>query len=840
MRFILQLARWETRASWRRLLFFFICIGVGVASIVAVRSMIQNVNRGVSIEARQLSTADVQVDSDHAWTPEVLAAIDRISAPLIETRVETIESVTMARPASADREGAIMIELKGIQSPFPLYGQIELTDGQAFSYSLLDGNGALVGPSFLERLGLKVGDQIKIGDGVFQIRGVILHEPGGGGGFRLGPRVFIERSAVEAAGLTGFASRARRRLLFKTKEGEMETLASRLNAELKNKVNSIKTYRDSQENVKQNLDRAENYMSLMGLVILVLGGIGISNVTRVFVEQKKKAIAVMKCLGGKGRQITSAYVLQVLVLGLAGSLLGVFLARLVMLFVSKYYAASLPRSVSYGLTIGAVAQGVSIGLLISILFSALPLLRIRRIRPNMLLREDERTPGRRFDPWRWGTGAVVVIGLIAIASWQAGSIRIGLFFLGGVAVTGAVLQLAAVLLIYIVRRVRGSGPFAFRQAINSLHRPGNQTRVIIMAVGLGAFLIIAVQALKSNMLRNFNLEGLGKFPVLVLIDIQKDQEQGIKEFVQQALGKTPEMIPVVRAHILAINGREIDFEELNRGRERNRVNREYGLTYRAGLWPNESIVQGKLWDASPAAEPEVSIEEGVRDALGLGLGGTITFEIETRKVGARVTSVRKVNFNDPPGGFAFLFRPGSLEDLPQMLIAQLDGPRDDAQRASFQRQLVDKYPNVAAVDLADIVRVIEKFVNTAGLAVSFVGALVFLSGALILIGAIAMTKFQRIYEVAVLKTLGAKRKTLLAILLGEYGLMGLVAGLIGSAGGAALSYVVSRFVLEVPWTFTPGANLLGIGGTVLLVTVVGALASFDALTRKPLAILRAE
>src|SRR5262249_51976901 len=179
-------------------------------------------------------------------------------------------------------------------------------------------NGALVGPSLLERLDLKVGDQIKIGDGVFQIRGVILHEPGGGGGFRLGPRVLIERSAVEAAGLTGFASRARHRFLFKTKEGEMETLAKRLNAELKNKVNNVRSYRDSEENVKQNLERAENYMSLMGLVILVLGGIGISNVTRVFVEQKKKAIAVMKCIGGKGRQITAAYVLQVLGLGLAG------------------------------------------------------------------------------------------------------------------------------------------------------------------------------------------------------------------------------------------------------------------------------------------------------------------------------------------------------------------------------------------------------------------------------------------------------------------------------------------------------------------------------------------
>src|SRR5215471_10908965 len=255
MRFILQLARWETRASWRRLLFFFICIGVGVASIVAVRSMIQNVNRGVSIEARQLSTADVQIDSDHAWPPDVLEAIDKIAAPLVEARAETIESVTMARRASADREGAIMIELKGIEAPFPLYGEIDLAGGQTFSYSLLAGNGALVGSSLLDRLNLAVGDEIKIGDSVFQIRGVISREPGGGGGFRLGPRVFIERSTVEATGLTGFASRARRRFLFKTKEGEMETLAKRLNAELKNKVNNIRSYRDSEENVKQNLGR---------------------------------------------------------------------------------------------------------------------------------------------------------------------------------------------------------------------------------------------------------------------------------------------------------------------------------------------------------------------------------------------------------------------------------------------------------------------------------------------------------------------------------------------------------------------------------------------------------
>ncbi|HXG65357.1 MAG TPA: ABC transporter permease, partial [Blastocatellia bacterium] len=420
MRFILQMARREMRASWRRLLFFFICIAIGVGSIVALRSIIQNINLAVTDEARSLLTADVMVDSNRPWPEETLAKINRIAEPLAQARVETIESATMARPADPKLDGAMMIELKGIEPPFPLVGPFKLANGKDFHYGLIENNGAVVSPALLDRLKLRVGDELKIGNSTFEIRGVFDQEPGGMGGFRLGPRVFIERKAVEGAGLTGFGSRARRRFFFTTQPGQMQTLVQQLRDELRNDRVSVRSYKDSQENLNEQLSRAEDYLSLTGLIILVLGGIGISNVTRVFVEQKKKTIAVLKCVGGTGAKVTAVYLAQVLTLGLAGSLLGIGLAKATLFFVAGYFADSLPANLNYGLQPGAVLQGLGLGLLISLLFSALPLLRIRHIKPNALLREDETGAGRRFDPLRWAAAVLVLLGLVLTVSWQAG------------------------------------------------------------------------------------------------------------------------------------------------------------------------------------------------------------------------------------------------------------------------------------------------------------------------------------------------------------------------------------------------------------------------------------
>jgi putative ABC transport system permease protein len=842
LKFVLNLARRELRSSWKRLLFFFLCIGVGVGSIVALRSMIQNLNHVVTGQAREMMTADAQVETTREWPADVLAKIDRAAGPpLVEARTETVEAPTMLRPADPAREGALMVEVKGIERGFPLYGDFRLTDGRPFDFSLVGQNGAVVAPQLLERLNLRVGDRVKIGEKEFEIRGVTRQEPGSAGGFRLGPRVFVERAALDAAGLTGFGSRARRKILFKVAEGGAEKLVQRLRAELGNNVYNVRSYKDSEENLGEQFTRAENYLSLTGLVVLVLGGIGVSSVTRVFIEQKKKSIAVLKCVGATGRRLTAAYLAQVVALGAAGSVLGVLLARAALVFVRARFADSLPPNLSYELHAGAVAQGLGLGVLISLLFSALPLLRIRQIRPNMLLREVETETTRRWpDLTRWAVALGVLAGLVFLTSWQADSVRVGVFFIAGLGATALVLYAAAWLLIFIVRRARGLGTFSLRQAINSMHRPGNQTRVIVMAVGLGAFLVMSVQSLQSNLLAEFERLRGGNLPNMYLIDVQKDQVEGVRELVEQATGTHAELIPTVRARIARVNGQEIDLDAAGMRRERGRLGREYVVTYRPNLEPNETVVAGKFWDATPSSEPEVSIEEGMLGTAGLDLGGTITFDIQGRKVTARVTSVRRVDWRRSRTGFLVVFRPGTLEAAPQMFVGAVDGPTEEPQRSRFQRAVVDRFPNVSVIDVADIVRSVSRILSNITLAVSFIGGFVLLSGVLILVGSVAMTKFQRVYEAAVLKTLGARRRVLLTIILAEYGLLGLVAGLVGALAADALSYAVARYVFEIDWTLAPAVNLAGVAATVLLVGAVGALSSLDVLTRKPLAVLRAQ
>ncbi len=842
MKFILRMARREIRSSWRRLLFFFLCIGIGVGAIVALRSTVQNVNRSVAGEARQLMTADVQLDSTRPWRPEALEVIGRIATPpAVLARTETIEANTMARPADAENAAAMMVELKGIEPPFPLYSDFTLAGGARFSHDLLKNGGAVVAPLLLERLKLRLGDSIKIGESSFEIRGVIEREPGSGTGFRLGPRVFIERSAVEATGLVGFGSRARRRILLKTSEGEFEALVARLRAELKGQLVTVNSYKDSQQNLSEQFARTENYLSLMGLIVLVLGGIGVSSVTRVFIEQKKQAIAVIKCVGGTARQIIAAYLAQVVALGLAGSLLGVALAKGALLLVGRYFAASLPPDMSYALTTGAVVQGLGLGLLISVLFSLMPLLRVRHIKPNMLLREEEGGRTKKGPDWlRWAAGALVGTGLVALSSWQAGNALVGLYFVTGLALTSAALYAAALALIFLVRRARRFRSFTLRQSVSSLHRPGNQTRVIVMAVGLGAFVIMSIHSLQTGLLDEIDRARRTSLPNMFLIDIQPDQRQGVEELLTAATGERPELIPTVRARIYAINNRTVDLDEGEMQRERGRLGREYVVTYRPRLEANETVVAGNFWDAAPSSEPEVSIEEGLRGLVGLDVGGRITFDIAGRKLTAKVTSVRRVDWRNSRTGFMVLFRPGALENAPQMLIAPVNGPAREPERSRFQRALLDQYPNVSVIDVAEVVSTLSRILNNVTLAVTFLGGFVLLCGVLILVGSIAMTKFQRVYEVAVLKTLGAKRKVLLAMLFVEYGLLGLVAGLVGAVASAALSYAVARFVLEIPWAFSPVATLAGVALTAALVTIVGLASSFNALTRKPLAILRAQ
>lgn len=843
MNFIFNLTFREIRSAWRRLLFFFLCIAIGVGSVVALRSLIINLSQAVGGDARGLLTADLVVNSTNDFSPTDIEKVESVikSSNIVEARNEAIETSAMARPIDAANQTFGFIELKGIEPPFPLVGKFTLSDGTPFGFKSLENNGAVVAPILLEKLNLKVGDKIKIGESEFQIRATFDEEPGGGtNGLRLGSRVFIEKKAFDEAGITRNSGRVRRRILYRT-SGNPTELVKALREAVKGSTLTVQSYRETQENLNEQFERTENYLSLTGLLILVLGGVGVWNVARVFVEQKRKTIAVLKCLGAGGTQVITVYLLQILTLGLIGSLFGVLLAQVFLWFASWRFADALPAAMSYAVSISIAWQGILLGVLISLLFSALPLLQVRTIKPNLLLRDEAGEKMRRLDPLKLIFGAVSLIGLLGVAAWQAGSVKVGAIFLVGLGATSVVLYLAAIVLTKLLRRVKNFGSFSIRQAVNSLYRPGNQTRVILLAVGLGAFVVLGVQSLQGNLIREFDFTRNQKLPSLFFIDIQKSQVEKLKSIVETATGEAVQIVPTIRARISLVNGEAFDFANREVRQQQGQIGREFAVTYRPNLDENESIIAGDWWQGEIIAdEAQVSVEQDMAKRLNVAVGDWITFDVSGRKINARVENIRKLDLRNTRTAFVFVFRPGFLEKAPQTFVATVLKKLPENDRARLQRSLIDEFPNVQIFDVAEVVAAVQKLVNNFVLAISFVGGFVIVSGMLILIGSIALTKSQRIYENAVLKTLGAKRPTLAAILFAEYGLLGLLAGIIGAGFATLLSFAASKYVFNIGWEFDYKLTVLGILVTALLVMLVGAIASFDVLFKKPLAILRSQ
>jgi putative ABC transport system permease protein len=833
----------EMRASWKRLLFFFICIAIGVGAIVALRSVIQSVRQTFDGEARSLIAADAIIASNRPLSDAALQKIaDRLRAAGAES-MRSVETATMVRPA--DREGrARMVELRAVEPGFPYYGRMKLADNVAFDHALLRNFGVLVRPELLAQLDVKVGDGLRIGSERFTIRGVIEAEPGRRlGAFSIGPRVFVDLADLEKSGLTAYGSRASMQRLLKVPPPAFDRLVVDLRADLVNDFARVRSYKATEDDIGEDFERAENYLSLVGLVIVILGGIGVSSVTRVFVQQKMKSIAVLKCVGSRSSQLLAIYVAQVAILGLAGSLLGVGLAELAMRAIPSYLAGVAPGvEITYALTVPAVLQGLGIGLLVSLLFSLVPLLDVRHVKPSLLLR-DEPHP-HRVDVTQMAVTVFVVAGLAALTVWQAGSMRIGLLVAGGFAATAIVLHLAGTLLLRLIAPLAKSRTFALRHAVLQLRRPGSQMRIVLLAVGLGSFFIIGVRSLQQNLIAQFAVNISPESPDMFLLDIQRDQVEKVRAAIAAHRGPAAppaRLLPVLRARVVGVEGKEINLESYEDVRGRGSLGREYTITYRDALERNETVVAGRMWDPTPSTEPEVSIEQFINEQFKITIGDTVRFDVLGRVIAAKVTSVRFVEWSDSrAGGFMFVFRPGVLEQAPHSFIGFLKGPERAEDRARLQTALVGAAPNVSVIDGREIIDAIRAVVDNVTLAVTVVGTLVLFSGLLILIGAVAMTKFRRVYEAAIFKTLGATRRLIAAVLLLEYGLLGLLAGSIGAAGAIGLTWAISRYALDIPFRPLLGVSAIGVVTTAVLVAAIGVMASWEVLQRKPLATLRAE
>lgn len=842
MAFILNLTWREIRSSWRRLIFFFLCIALGVGSVVYLRSMISNLTRSVGTSARELMTADIDISSTSDFSPAELGRIEAVisGSNIIDGRNEVITTTSMARAADPSNTAVKFVELKGIEGEFPLVGDFILSDGRRADAAELENGGAYAAEIVLEELNVKVGDRIKIGTAEFDIRGSFDREPGGTSGFRLGGRVFISKKAFEEAGIAQNASRVRRRILYRTTEEPTE-LVRRLRDALKDTTISVQTYRETQENVDRQFVRTENYLSLTGLLILVLGGVGVWNVSRAFVEQKRQTVAVLKCIGASGGRIVAVYVFQIAILGLAGSGFGVLLAQLGSWATKWRFAESLPDGMTFTVNLPAAVQGIALGLAISLLFSALPLLQIRNIKPRLLLRDDADPAVRGLDRTKWAIAVLSIAGLLGLAVWQAGSLMIGVLFLAGLAAICTALFAAAAILSRVLFAVRRAGPFTFRQAVNSLYRPGNQTAVVLLAVGLGTFVVLTVHLVQGNLVREFDLARNQTLPSLFFVDVQPSQTADLTKMIEAQAGETPQLTPTVRARIAFVNGKPIDLGNAAVRQQQGRIGREFAVTFRPHLDINETLIGGAWWNtAQPSDLPQVSVEEEMADTLKVVPGDSITFDISGRKLTVQVANIRRIDLRNTRTAFIFVFRPGVIDNAPQTFAATVIKRLGATERQRLSREAVDRFPNVQVFDVADIAASLQKIIDNFVLAITFIGGFVMLCGILILIGSVALTRSQRIYENAILKTLGMRRPAMAAILVMEYGVLGILAGTLGSAFAALLSLAAARFVLDVTWEFDIVPLAAGIVVTAAAVTCVGVAAAFDVLFKKPLSTLRSQ
>ena len=840
MTFVLRLAWRETRGGWRHCVGALACIVLGVAALTAVGTFAANIDRALAREARALMGGDLELRSTHplnAVGADVVARLTERGA----VRTDVRELVAMAR--REDDARTLLVELKAVDPRYPLYGAVDVQAAAPLA-ELLAGHGAVVHEALLARLGVTVGDRIAIGRTVFTVRGVVRREPDAPGGFvSLGPRVLIAADALDATGLVAFGSRVRYRTLVRLPPtlavADIREAAAR---EITDPGVRVTAFDAAQPGLRRFFEQLASYLGLVGLVSLLVGGLGVAAAVSTLLRRARTTLAVLKCLGATSRRLLAAYLVQTQALGLIGSAIGVGLGLAAQPLLVRLLVDTVPFSLSAQPHVPTAVRAIAMGTLTALLCALWPLLSIGTVRPSLLLRRDVDPAPPAARPWV--ATMPVAVGLAALAFWQAGSLRTGAIF-----VAAAIAALAG--LAGLARALTAASRFAsrmpaltLRQGVANLRRPGGQTVPVVIALGVGVMLLVAVALLEGSLGQQIDHERRHEAPSFFFLDIQADQRERFTRLVEAATGgRAPTLTPVVRARLSAVKGVPVT-REMVEARRRNGedetwyLTREYVLTWAEDLPATSTVVRGRWWTARDGASPRVSVEEAAARYLGVGPGDRLTFDVQGVPVEAEVMSVRKVDWQSLAVNFFVIFSPGALEGAPTTWVGTARVPA--AAEAALQDDVVRALPNVTAIPLRDVLERAAGVLDEIAVAIRVIAMFSIAAGLAVMVGALAATRATRLYESVVWRTLGATRGVVARIFAVEYACLGAAAGLGGTALAAVLAWAVLRFVLDVPWTLELDALLLGVALTVVLAMVVGFLGTFRLLGEKPLPVLRRE
>jgi putative ABC transport system permease protein len=835
----LRLARRHARGGRRHLVALFACVALGVAALVAVGTLGGALEATLAREAKALLGGDVELRAARPLPADARAALDRLRRTGAAV-VDVSELVAMARAPS--REQSLLVELKAPSAGYPLYGALVTTPAAPLD-TLLAGDGAVVQRELLDRLGLAVGDRLAIGAVTLTVRGVVETEPDRAASLvRLGPRVFLSPAALARAGLVTFGSRVRYRALVRLPES-LAAGATRaaLARDIADPGVRVAAYDEAQPGLRRFFTQLTTYLGLVGLASLLVGGIGVAAAVSAYVARQVPTIAALKALGAETRTLVAMFVVQTQAVALLASVLGAGLGLAVQPVLAGALAGLVPFTLAPRAEPWVLARAIVMGLATTLLCTWAPLAAVRAVPAWLLLRRDVEPVARERD---WRALLPVAAGLAALALWQAGSLRIGAIFVG--ASLAALLALAALArgLTALAARLPRRRGLAWRQGLAALGRPGGHAPRVVVALGVAVMLLVTVALLEGVLGRQIDYEQRREAPSFFFLDVQPDQVDELTRVVERAGGARPALTPVVRARLAAVDGARVTRDTVERARRRDDegrwyLTREYALTYAETPPAAVVLTEGRWWTpAEGQARALASIEETAARRLGVHPGSRLTFDVQGVALDVEVNSVRRVDWQSLTTNFFFVLSPAALAGAPATWVATTRAPA--AREAAVQNAVIAAFPNVTAIPLREVLERVAAVLGDIAIAVRLVALFTLGAGVVVMAGALAATRAQRLYESVVLRTLGASRGLVARAFAVEYGLLGATAGVGGTLLATVLAWAVVRWVLDAPWSFDPRPLVVGLAATVALALAVGFLVTFRLLGQKPLPVLRRE
>lgn len=843
---LLGLAWRESRSTRRRLLLYMSSISLGVAALVAIDSFAGNITRSVREQSRALIGGDITFAARLGWTPSTDSVLDAVAA-----RGATVAKATaFASMAYAPRTNATRLaQVRAVTEHYPLYGRITTRPPGQWA-RLHEGRHAILDPSLVVGLDASVGDSIALGYQTFEVIGVLDEVPGDPGiAGAMAPRLFIPEQYLADTRLLVTGSRGDYEAFARLTGGDPADLVRDLRPQIDSAQMRARTIEQQEENITEGIADLRNFLGIVGIIALLLGGVGVASGVNAWVIRKIDTVAILRCLGATTRQVMRIYIAQAAVMGLLGAAFGAALGVAIQFLLPGVVRDVLPVDVQVRLEPAAIGTGVLLGLWIALAFALRPLIALRRVSPlQALRRSDEGPAARRWwrDPARAAVNLLVGLSVVGLAATRAEDLAETFSFSAAIAMAILVLATSAWLLSTGARRaLRVGWPYVVRQGVANLYRPGNQTRSVVLSLGFGAFLVTTLYLVQENLLAQFRQAEFNARGNLVFFDIQDDQMPGLDSIVGAQGRETVSSIPLVTMRVASINGRPVTdiLADSTRRREGSwAYRREYRSTFRAEVSPTETLLAGTWFGERPTPAggvPQVSLEAEVASSLRVGLGDTITWNVQGVNVPTVVTSLREVNWQRFELNFFAVFEPVALQQAPKTWAALVNAPGDSAV-AALQRDIVRRYPNVASVDLSLVRRTVAEISSKATLAIRFLAVFSLAMGVPVLFSAVSATRRERVREGVLLKTLGATRRQITRILFSEYALLGLLgslAGMVLSFGGA---WLLLRFVFQR--SFTPAVLEAGtIAALLITLTVtIGLLAGRDVFRETPMAALRGE